>query len=1120
MFSHRRLGLVDWFLRTQQTGQQQKRKARNNTLITEALESRCVLSSAPAAAVLDVPLNGSHIINGTQTTAYPSVGLVGDNTGNFGSGVLIGSRYVLTAGHVTAGVANTNGRFTLGNQVYTTSRIFNHPQYSPNVFGTDMANDIAIMELSAAVPGVTPSTIYRSAPTVGQVLTLVGFGGGGTGTTGSNGDFGIKRVGTTPIDSVTTSLIHWNFDNNTEANTAPGDSGGPAFVTVGGQSYVAGITSGGTLANAGIGDQSFDTRVDVYASWIDSIVTGTTPPPPTTDDHSNNLDSTATLVTLASNGTATATGNLEVAGDRDVFRFSVTSGGSVTISQTGTNGLDTYLRVYNSSGTLVAENDDSGGTLNSSLTAMLTAGQYYISAGSYNDQGTGGYQVNVAFTATVTDDHSNNLDSTATPITLSSSGAGSANGQLEVVGDRDVFRFTVSSPGSVTVQQTATGSLDTYLRLFNSSGTLVAENDDASATTLNSLLTATLTPGTYYVSAGSYLDQGTGGYQVSVAFAAVAPATTDYYFSIAEDTTLTSSNGTRITVDDSDIIKLSVVSATNYTYSIYFDGSDVGLTTTSEDIDAFSILSDGRILISTVGSFAVPGITGTGNDVLVFTPTSIGDNTAGSWAVSFRGATYGLNTSAGNVDAISLLPDGSTVISIAGAQTIGGAAYRGEDLLKLMPNGQLSFYFDGSDVGLTTSTENVDAAFVDSTGVIHLSTNGNFVVPGLSGTKSDVFRFTPTTTGANTAGTYSSTLDVRASSYGLTNVNIDGFQTGVTTVTPQPPPPPPPSNGFNITVRFTDSTLSATQQAVFQQAAGRWAQIITGDIPDVVVDGIAVDDIVIDASGPTIDGPGGILGQAGPTSLRSGSFLPSRAVMEFDSADLARLQASGDLLAVILHEMGHCLGIGTIWRNLGLVQNVGAAIHFTGASAVAEYNTIFGTTGNFVPVEAGGGPGTAGGHWDEATFDNELMTGYLNGGTQNPISRVTVGALRDMGYQVNLNAADAYSRPATTRKATTYVYGGHSHEHHHERDADTDTGAASLIAARASDESRSTSLEAYVPQSASANEHRDVTDVRADSTKKSTNDLSTSLASRPSTATSTRSIDLVWSDLHDVLSRM
>ncbi len=63
-----------------------------------------------------------------------------------------------------------------------------------------------------------------------------------------------------------------------------------------------------------------------------------------------------------------------------------------------------------------------------------------------------------------------------------------------------------------------------------------------------------------------------------------------------------------------------------------------------------------------------------------------------------------------------------------------------------------------------------------------------------------------------------------------------------------------------------------------------------------------------------------------------------------------------------------------------------------------------------VPVANTGGPGTREGHWRESVFGNELMTGFLDGGI-NPLSRVTVGALEDMGYEVNYDAADEFRLP-------------------------------------------------------------------------------------------------------------
>ncbi len=1020
MVSSRKSWLGDWKfgLGLKLLNGARRRQQRRQMVPSELLETRVVLSavSGIAGTLQQEVVGPQRIVNGTETTAYPQVGICGDASGGFGSGTLIGSRWVLTAAHVTEGVGATQGRFTVNGQTYSTIRIHNHPQYSPNVFGTDQANDIAIMELDRDVVGVTPSQILRTTPAVGQLLTLVGFGGGGTGTTGHNGDFGIKRVGTTPIDQVTSTLLHWNFDNNTEANTAPGDSGGPAYLTVNGQQVVAGVTSGGDQANAGIGDHSFDTRVDVYASWIDSVI-----------------------------GSGSGGG-----------------GG-------GTGG--------------------GGG-------------------------GTG-----------TTDDHSNSANNTATPITLNANGNGVASGTLEVAGDRDFFSVVFSGDGEVKLALNATTDLDTYLRLYDSAGRLVAENDDSNGT-LNSELTASVRTGTYYLSAGAYADAATGGYSVSVAFKQNAPVETfqDYFFSLLDPGTLTNSNGSTLAVDDSDIVKLTVSSTGSYSYSLYFDGSDVGLTNSSEDLDAFTILADGRIVMSTSGAVAVPGVSGASNDLLAFTPTTLGDTTAGTWSAFLRGSTVRIpTTTAGNIDAVEVLADGSIVVSTAGSFTVGTKTFNREDLIKISGT-TLSFYVDGSDIGLSTTGENIDAVDVKSDGTILVSTKGAFSVPGVSGGAADIVAFRPTQLGAATTGSFSSTLALAGQQFGLQALNLDGFQMGQSRSgsgggggnggggT---------SGGFQVTVRFTDSTLTAAQRAIFQQAADRWAQIIVGDIPDVVVDGLAVDDVVIDASAPTIDGSGGILGQAGPTDFRSVSMLPSRGIMEFDQADLTELEASGDLLHVIVHEMGHVLGIGTIWDSLGLVQDVGTEIHFTGARAVAEYNAIFGTSGNFVPVETDGGAGTAGGHWDEETFDNELMTGYLNGGTQNPISRVTVGALADMGYTVNMAAADSFTAPRSARsKDTIYVWGDHDHDHSnghaHGRNADV-TIVTPAVSAAVFGSSTSTRNDRIETPSTPAPRCPDSTGTSTSGTNAATSSSSSNIAARStSSAAQANAIDNVMSDLHSL----
>ncbi|MEM6688091.1 MAG: Ig-like domain-containing protein [Planctomycetota bacterium] len=238
---------------------------------------------------------------------------------------------------------------------------------------------------------------------------------------------------------------------------------------------------------------------------------------------------------------------------------------------------------------------------------------------------------------------------------------------------------------------------------------------------------------------------------------------------------------------------------------------------------------------------------------------------------------------------------------------------------------------------------------------------------------------------------------------------------------------PPPQSDFNIEIVFTDNNLSVSQQALFTSAAARWSQIIIGDIPDFG----AIDDLQISTSAPAIDGVNGILGQAGPTLLRGGSFLPIEGIMQFDIADVDALEASGQLEDVILHEMGHVIGFGTIWDNLGLLDDSDLTDpRYLGSGAVAEYNALFGVNVGGVPVEDDGGPGTALGHWEEneprdgttVSFQNELMTGFLSGATR-PISRVTVAQFEDLGYQVNFAAADSFLPSivaASTREEPVY----------------------------------------------------------------------------------------------------
>lgn len=217
---------------------------------------------------------------------------------------------------------------------------------------------------------------------------------------------------------------------------------------------------------------------------------------------------------------------------------------------------------------------------------------------------------------------------------------------------------------------------------------------------------------------------------------------------------------------------------------------------------------------------------------------------------------------------------------------------------------------------------------------------------------------------------------------------------------------------FTIEVRFLGG-LTNSQKNAFKAAADRWTTLIVGDLPSIKVNGEIIDDLVIEAQGRNIDGPGNTLGQAGPTHVRppnagAFAFLPVKGIMAFDTADLDSMEQRGTLGDVITHEMGHVLGIGTIWESKNLLHGAGTNNPtFRGARAMEEYGRLRNTAPMPVPVENTGGPGTADGHWRETIFRNELMSGFISQ-PGNPLSRVTAASLEDMGYVVNMDVTEPF----------------------------------------------------------------------------------------------------------------
>lgn len=276
-----------------------------------------------------------------------------------------------------------------------------------------------------------------------------------------------------------------------------------------------------------------------------------------------------------------------------------------------------------------------------------------------------------------------------------------------------------------------------------------------------------------------------------------------FAFSLLDADTILMSFSANVTVQGisatpQDILRFdatSLGSTTAGTFSLYFDGSDVGFDTSSEVIDSVSVLPDGRLLVSTTGSPSVPGLTtGRDEDVLAFSPTSLGNTTSGSWAL----------------------------------------------------------YFDGSDVGLGDSNnEDVDALDVLSNGNIYLSTLGDFVVSGLSGADEDVFVCVPTSIGDVTACNYAPALYFDGSNHGLAANDVDAFNylaSGpIPTATHTHTPTPTATGGIVPTSTYTPTstpspiilsvtpTFTPTHTSTATQTSGG-GQVTFTSIADAYVD--------------------------------------------------------------------------------------------------------------------------------------------------------------------------------------------------------------------------------------------------------------------------------------------
>ncbi len=218
--------------------------------------------------------------------------------------------------------------------------------------------------------------------------------------------------------------------------------------------------------------------------------------------------------------------------------------------------------------------------------------------------------------------------------------------------------------------------------------------------------------------------------------------------------------------------------------------------------------------------------------------------------------------------------------------------------------------------------------------------------------------------------------------------------------------------GFQITLNYDDPNLPANQRAVFQRAVNRLQQIIVGDLPGVTLNGgVFIDDMRVNVFVETM--AANLNGYARATQFRPGARgLPYDGEIHIN---VSRIDNPG-IYHTIIHEMLHALGFyGNFFQSTGTVSGLGTNQPlFIGANATREYGTYFGIASpTGVPLFGDQTQlGSYGSHWDTNTVGTEIMSvGWDTTSTAlRPFSRMTVGAMQDIGYEVNYGAADPYRR--------------------------------------------------------------------------------------------------------------
>ncbi|WP_310619888.1 M10 family metallopeptidase [Flexibacterium corallicola] len=233
----------------------------------------------------------------------------------------------------------------------------------------------------------------------------------------------------------------------------------------------------------------------------------------------------------------TFTGFVGLEDEADYIAITLEAGNIYTFDMEGNKGQplgDTLLRLYDVEGNEVAMDDDSGEGYFASLQYVPTiSGTYYIAAAPYSSSYFGDYTLKTSVVHTGHEDVEPKTvveadDAAATSDTTYEINVGDTfEGKLSQGSDVDRVAITLEAGLTYDIDLSGTADLfdglqDSYLKVYDEDGNLIAEDKDGGDALYSSLRFTAPASGTFYIEASSANDKK-GDYAINVNLAEALP---------------------------------------------------------------------------------------------------------------------------------------------------------------------------------------------------------------------------------------------------------------------------------------------------------------------------------------------------------------------------------------------------------------------------------------------------------------------------------------------------------------------------------------------------------------------------------------------------------------------